>query len=200
MRRAGSERRVRAEIAGAVSALSLRVSGSGRRRNSGFITSAKCASTLITRRNQLVRMMTAEQNRQLQALESVRAGLAAIIRCLKKQISVLDKQLAALIEGQARNLERPWRRAGDALYEHAGRSPTKPLAARLSQSSAVSREISENGVDRLHAEVGRHAELDAQSGQLLLRRANSPGEVDRGDSPDLTRLLSTRTGGPCADF
>jgi len=52
---------------------------------------------LITRRNQLVRMMTAEQNRQLQALESVRAGLAAIIRCLKKQISVLDKQLAALI-------------------------------------------------------------------------------------------------------
>src|ERR1700730_1981462 len=34
---------------------------------------------LITRRNQLVRMMTAEQNRQLQALESVRAGLTAII-------------------------------------------------------------------------------------------------------------------------
>jgi transposase len=44
-----------------------------------------------------MRMMTAEQNRQLQSFESVRAGLAAISRCLKKQISVLDKQLAALI-------------------------------------------------------------------------------------------------------
>jgi hypothetical protein len=28
-----------------INALSFRVSGSGRRRNSGFITSAKCAST-----------------------------------------------------------------------------------------------------------------------------------------------------------
>ena len=177
---------------------------------------------LITRRNQLVRMMTAEQNRQLQALESVRAGLAAIIRCLKKQIAVLDKQLAALVqatpafrqkadllrsapgvgpvvsatliahlselgtlnrkkiaalvgvapfnrdsgkaEGQARNLGRPWRCAGDALYEHSRRGPIKSIAARLPQSSTVSREISEDGVDRLHAQVGRCAERDAQSG------------------------------------
>jgi transposase len=44
---------------------------------------------LITRRNQLVRMMTAEQNRQLQALESLRALLAAIIRCLRKRIVML---------------------------------------------------------------------------------------------------------------
>jgi hypothetical protein len=33
-------------------------------------------------------MMTAEQNRRLHALDDVRAGLAAIIRCLKKQIAV----------------------------------------------------------------------------------------------------------------
>jgi transposase len=52
---------------------------------------------LVTRRDQLVRMMTAEQNRRLHALASVRPGLAAILRCLKKQIAVLDKQLAALI-------------------------------------------------------------------------------------------------------
>lgn len=47
---------------------------------------------LITRREQLVRMMTAEQNRRLHTLDSLRAGLAAIIRCLKKPIVLLDKQ------------------------------------------------------------------------------------------------------------
>jgi transposase len=53
---------------------------------------------LITRRGQLVRMMTAERNREYHALESVRAGLVAIMRCLKKQIAVLDKEIAAVVK------------------------------------------------------------------------------------------------------
>jgi transposase len=52
---------------------------------------------LITRRGQLVRMMTAERNREYHALESVRAGLVAIRRCLKKQIAVLDKEIATVV-------------------------------------------------------------------------------------------------------
>jgi transposase len=53
---------------------------------------------LITRREQLVRMMTAERNREYHALESVRAGLVAVVRCLKKQIVVLDKEIAAVVQ------------------------------------------------------------------------------------------------------
>src|SRR6266446_8030188 len=130
MRGAGSERRVRAEIAGAVSGGGVAgcsgnprnirefARASGRLAKTDAIDAAMLAHfaevmkpelrrlpdpetrklrALITRRNQLVRMMTAEQNRQLQALESLRAGLAAIIRCLRKQIAMLDWQLAALI-------------------------------------------------------------------------------------------------------
>jgi transposase len=152
------------------------------------------------------------QNRQLHALDGLRTGLAAIVRCLKKQIAVLDKQLAALVRATP-----AFRQKAELLRSAPGVGPvvSATLIAHLSEQGTLnrreiaalvgvapfnrdsgrltgtfSREISEDGVDRLHAEIGRHGERDAQSGQPLLRRANSPGEVDRGDSPDLTRLLS----------
>jgi transposase len=53
---------------------------------------------LVTRRSQLVQMMTAELNRQGHALAVLREGFAATIRCLKKQIAAIDKQLGVLIK------------------------------------------------------------------------------------------------------
>jgi len=43
-------------------------------------------------------MVTAELNRSRRSLEVVRAGFAATLRCLKREIAVIDKQMVALIE------------------------------------------------------------------------------------------------------
>ena len=91
---------------------------------------------LITRRTQLVRMMTAEQNRRLHALESVRAGLSVIVRCLKKQIGVLDKQLAALIRAT------PAFRQKEELLRSApgmGQVVSATLIAHLSELGTLNR-------------------------------------------------------------
>lgn len=115
---------------------------------------------LITRRNQLVRMMTAEQNRQLQALESVRAGVAAIIRCLKKQISVLDKQLAALIRATP-----AFRQKADLLRSAPGVGPvvSAALIAHLSELGTLNRK-------KIAALVGV-APFNRDSGRLKGKRA-----------------------------
>jgi transposase len=52
----------------------------------------------VNRRQQLVHMVTAELNRSRRSLEVVRAGFAATLRCLKREIAAIDKQMAALIE------------------------------------------------------------------------------------------------------
>jgi transposase len=53
---------------------------------------------LVARRYQLIQMMTAELNRQSHSLATLREGFAATIRCFKKQIANIDKQLMALIQ------------------------------------------------------------------------------------------------------
>ena len=51
----------------------------------------------VNRRQQLVHMVTAELHRSRCSLEVVRAGFAATLRCLKKEIASIDKQMASLI-------------------------------------------------------------------------------------------------------
>jgi transposase len=53
---------------------------------------------LVTRRRQLVQMVTAELNRRRRSLQVVREGFVAKIRCCKEQIAAIDKQLATLIQ------------------------------------------------------------------------------------------------------
>src|SRR6266849_4258424 len=56
---------------------------------------------LVNRRHQLVQMVTAEHNRRRLALAVVRDGFGATLRCLKLQITAINKQLAALIRQMA---------------------------------------------------------------------------------------------------
>ena len=51
----------------------------------------------VNRRQQLVQMVTAELHRSRRSLEVVRAGFAVTLRCLKKEIASIDKQMASLI-------------------------------------------------------------------------------------------------------
>jgi transposase len=53
---------------------------------------------LVARRYQLIQMMTAELNRQSHSLATLREGFTATIRCFKKQIANIDKQLMTLIQ------------------------------------------------------------------------------------------------------
>jgi transposase len=52
---------------------------------------------LLARRRQLLVMMVAEGNRSAHALDVVRRGIAATVRCFKKQVAALDRELAAFI-------------------------------------------------------------------------------------------------------
>jgi transposase len=56
---------------------------------------------LVSRRHQLVQMVTAELNRRRTSLDIVRDGFAATIRCFKKEIAAIDKKMSTLIEGAA---------------------------------------------------------------------------------------------------
>jgi len=122
---------------------------------------------LITRRNQLVRMRTAEQNRRLQALESLRAGLSAIIRCLKKQIAVLDKQLAALVRATP-----AFRQKAELLRSAPGVGPvvSATLIAHLSELGTLNRK-------KIAALVGV-APFNRDSGRLKGKRAIWGGRGD----------------------
>lgn len=70
---------------------------------------------LLARRRQLLVMMVAEGNRGAHALDVVRKGIAATIPCLKKQVAVLDRELALFIR------EIPaWRAKSDVLRSVPG--------------------------------------------------------------------------------
>ena len=51
----------------------------------------------VHRRQQLVQMVTAELHRSRRSLEVVRAGFAVTLRCLKKEIVSIDREMASLI-------------------------------------------------------------------------------------------------------
>lgn len=52
---------------------------------------------LLARRRQLLGMIVAEGNRAGHAIDVVRRGIDATVRCLKKQVAVLDRELARFI-------------------------------------------------------------------------------------------------------
>jgi transposase len=52
---------------------------------------------LLARRRQLLGMIVAEGNRAGHAIDVVRRGIDATVRCMKKQVAVLDRELARFI-------------------------------------------------------------------------------------------------------
>src|SRR5713226_433573 len=136
---------------------------------------------LVTRRNQLVRMMTAEQNRRLQALESVRAGLSVIVRCLKKQIGVLDKQLAALIRATP-----AFRQKAELLRSApgVGHVVSATLIAHLSELGTLNRK-------KIVALVGV-APFNRDSGKLKGKRAIWGGRGDVRSMLYMSTLVAVR--------
>lgn len=70
---------------------------------------------LLARRRQLLVMIVAEGNRDAHAIDVVRRGIAATVRCLKKQVAALDRELASCIR------ESPaWREKSEVLRSVPG--------------------------------------------------------------------------------
>ena len=70
---------------------------------------------LLARRRQLLVMIVAEGNRDAHAIDVVRRGIAATVRCLKKQVAALDRELASSIR------ESPaWREKSEVLRSVPG--------------------------------------------------------------------------------
>src|SRR5260370_30700470 len=100
-------------------------------------------------------------------MESVRAGLAAIMRCLKKQIAVLDKQLAALIRATP-----AFRQKAELLRSAPGVGPvvSATLIAHLSELGTLNRK-------KIAALVGV-APFNRDSGRMKGKRAIWGGRGD----------------------
>lgn len=91
---------------------------------------------LLARRRQLLVMMVAESNRAAHAVDVVRKGIAATIRCLKKQVATLDRELAASIR------EIPaWRAKSEVLRSVPGVGPVAcaTLLAELPELGKLNR-------------------------------------------------------------
>ncbi len=56
---------------------------------------------LVARRRQILGMMVAEGNRTAHAIDVVRRGIALTVKCLKKQLATLDRELEAFIRETA---------------------------------------------------------------------------------------------------
>jgi transposase len=91
---------------------------------------------LLARRRQLVEMITAETNRKTHALEVVRQGIAVTIRCLKRQVAILDREVAGFIQQMP-----AWRRKAELLRTTPGVGPitSATLLAQLPELGALNR-------------------------------------------------------------
>jgi transposase len=91
---------------------------------------------LLARRRQLVEMVTAETNRRAHALELVRRGIAVTVRCLKRQVAILDREVAAFIH------QLPaWRQRAELLRTTPGVGPimSATLLAQLPELGSLNR-------------------------------------------------------------
>jgi transposase len=52
---------------------------------------------LLSRRRQLLVMIVAEGNRSTHAIDVVRRGIVQIVKCLKKQLAAVDREIEAFI-------------------------------------------------------------------------------------------------------
>src|SRR5262245_43865104 len=122
---------------------------------------------LVTRRSQLIQMMTAELHRQSHSLAVLHEGFVATIRCFKKQIATIDKQLWMLIQ------QTPTLRAKAELLRSTpgiGVVTSATLLARLPELGKLDRK-------KIAALVGV-APFNRDSGKMKGKRAIWGGRSD----------------------
>ena len=115
---------------------------------------------LLTRRRQLLVMMVAEGNRSTHALDVVRRGIALTLRCLKKEVARIDRELAQFIR------ESPaWRKKAELLRSVPGIGPvaSATLLGHLPELGTLGRK-------KIAALVGV-APFNRDSGTMRGRRA-----------------------------
>jgi len=115
---------------------------------------------LLTRRRQLLVMMVAESNRSTHALEVVRRGITLTLRCLKKEVARIDRELAEFIR------ESPaWRKKAELLRSvpGVGRVASATLLGHLPELGTLGRK-------QIAALVGV-APFNRDSGTMRGRRA-----------------------------
>ena len=114
---------------------------------------------LVTRRRQLVDMLTAERNRLTMARRSVRASVQQHVRWLERRIHGTDAELTATLQGSPL-----WRAKDDLLRSVPGIGPitARTLMALLPELGALSR--------RQIASLVGVAPLNRDSGQQRGRR------------------------------
>jgi transposase len=144
---------------------------------------------LVTRRSQLVQMMTAELNRQGHAVAVLREGFAATIRCFKKQIAAIDKQLGVLIK-QAPTL----RHKAELLRSTPGIGAvtSATLLARLPELGTLDRK-------KIAALVGV-APFSRDSGKMKGKRAIWGGRKEIRGVLYMSALVAVTRNAPIRDF
>jgi transposase len=144
---------------------------------------------LVARRSQLVQMMTAELHRQSHSLSSLREGFVATIRCFKKQIASIDKQLAALIQQTA------------SLGNNAELLRTAPGIGAVASATLLARLPELGTLDRkkIAALVGV-APFNRDSGKLKGKRAIWGGRSDVRAVLYMSALVAIRLNLLLRDF
>ncbi len=144
---------------------------------------------LVNRRHQLVQMVTAELNRRRLALAVVRDGFVATLRCLKRQIAAIDKQLAVLIR-QAPALQQKAELLRSA--PGVGDVTTATLLARLPELGSLDRK-------KIAALVGV-APFNRDSGRFNGKRAIWGGRGDVRTVLYMSSLVAVRRNPSLRDF
>ncbi len=144
---------------------------------------------LVARRSQLIQMMTAELHRQSHSLASLREGFTATIRCFKKQVAGIDKQVAKLIQ------ETP------ALREKAELLRSTPGVGAVASATLLARLPELGSLDRkkIAALVGV-APFNRDSGKLKGKRAIWGGRSDVRGVLYMSTVVAVRRNPPLRDF
>ena len=135
----------------------------------------------MTRRRQLVEMLTAEDNRRRSAPAAIRADIQAHIDWLRKRLKDLDKEL-----GQALRASPLWREQEDLLRSVPGIGPTvtATLLAELPEPGTLDRK-------QIAALVGV-APLNRDSGTLRGKRSVWGGRAAVRAALYMAALVATR--------
>ena len=144
---------------------------------------------LVTRRRQLVQMVTAELNRRRRSLQVVREGFVATIRCCKRQIAAIDKQLATLIQQRSKFRQKA------ALLRSApgiGGVASATLLARLPELGTLDRK-------QIAALVGV-APYNRDSGKMKGKRAIWGGRGDVRAVLYMSTLVAVRLNPSLREF
>ena len=144
---------------------------------------------LVTRRRQLVQMVTAELNRRRHSLEVVREGFVATIRCCKRQIAAIDKHLSTLIQ------QTPaFRRKAELLRSAPGIGgvASATLLARLPELGTLDRK-------KIAALVGV-APYNHDSGKMKGKRAIWGGRGDVRAVLYMSTLVAVRLNPSLREF